>query len=162
MPSYVPAPLEPQEFPKSELRAVLESMRLVMNSWAYLAPFDIGFPAEGPTFLNLEKSVHFTGRARGILNVRTTPELGALLAEYTQGEPGTPEAADDAFREFVNIYCGHLMTFLWGQENAAFDPYLPVDSTPAQWPSASPSAACCFLVGDAPVEVRLWVEREVF
>lgn len=162
MPPYLQPPLEPQEFPKSEMRALLESMRHVMNSWAYLAPFDIGLPAEGPAFLEMEKSVYFSGRAKGILNIRTTPELASILAEYASGEPGGAEDAKDAFREFVNIFCGHLMTFLWGQESAGFDPYLPQDSTQKDWPAAPPSAACCFLVGNSPVEVRLWVEREIF
>ncbi len=157
---YFPAPLEYQDFPKAEMNAVMEAMKNVLHSWAYLPSGSIGAPVEGPAPLQLERSVRLSGRALGYLNVRTNPELSKILAEYAQGEPVAVENQEDAFHEFVNIFCGHLMTYLWGKEGKGFDSFLPIPTTPADWPITSPAASCAFIVEDIPVEVRLWIKGD--
>ncbi len=160
MPTYFPAPLEHQDFPKAEQNAVQEAMRHVLHSWAYLPSGPIGAPVEGPAPLKLERSVSLSGRALAYLNIRTSPELAKLLSESARGEERHEENDEDAFYEFVNIYCGHLMTYLWGKEGAKFDSFLPVPTTPVDWPKPTPSASCAFLVENIPVEVRLWIKGD--
>jgi hypothetical protein len=158
-----PYPVKPhrqEEHPRAELNALLEAMRHVLETWAYLPSGHIGEPVEGPAKLSLERSVRMTGQEQAFLNVRTLPELGSMLYQYARGEEGGVEGDEDAFNEFVNIYCGHLMTYLWGKERAHFKPYLPLPSTPSDWPAADPSAACVFITEDIPVEVRLWIGIE--
>ena len=158
-----PYPVKPQkreEHPPAEMNALMEAMRYVLETWSYLPSGHIGQPVEGPAKLGMERSVRITGRANAFLTLRTLPELGSILYQYARGEEGGQEGAEDAFNEFVNIYCGHLMTYLWGKDRAQFNPYLPVPSTPKDWPSGPPSAACVFITEDIPLEVRLWIERE--
>jgi hypothetical protein len=158
--NYSPLPMEHQGFPQSELNAVMEAMKHVLQSWAFLPSSHIGIPAEGPAPLPMERSVRLSGPALCFLNIRTVPELSPLLSSYAQGEEQNPEAGEDAFHEFVNIYCGHLMTYLWGRDGKAFDSYIPVPTTPTEWPKTQPSAACAFIVENTPVEVRLWIKNE--
>ena len=160
MPTYFPAPLEYQDFPKAEQSAVQEAMRHVLHSWAYLPCGSIGAPVEGPAPLVIERSVRLSGRALAFLNIRTTPELSKMLAQCAQGEENHGDNGEDAFHEFVNIYCGHLMTYLWGKAGAKFDSFLPVPTTPMDWPNVQPSASCAFLVENIPVEVRLWIKGD--
>jgi hypothetical protein len=158
MPTYVPAPLEHQDFPRAEISAVQEAMKHVLHSWAYLPSGSIGAPVEGPAHLPLERSVRLSGRSVAFLNIRTNRELSGLLSQYARGEEVPAGAEEDAFQEFVNIYCGHLMTYLWGKEGSKFESFLPVPTTPADWPTITPSASCAFLVENIPVEVRLWIK----
>jgi hypothetical protein len=157
MRAYSPKPLE-SGFPKAEMNAVLEAMRHVLHTWAYLPSFPIGMPVEGPANLPLERSVRLSGRALAYVNIRTSPELSLLLSQYAQGETDT-KACEDAFYEFVNIFCGHLMTYLWGTEGVSFEPYLPIPTTPADWPQAEPTSSCAFIVENIPIEVRLWIKE---
>jgi hypothetical protein len=152
--------LEHQDFPKAEQNAIMEAMKNVLHSWAYLPSGSIGAPVEGPAPLAVERSVRLSGRALAYLNLRTTPELSKMLSQYAKGEENQGADDEDAFHEFVNIYCGHLMTYLWGKEGAQFDSYLPIPTTPSDWPSSMPAAACAFLVENIPVEVRLWIKGD--
>ena len=154
---YVPNPMEHHDFPKSEINAVLEAMRHVLRYWAYLPYCDVGLPVDGPAKMPLERSVRLSGRSLACLTIRTQPELAELLAHYSQGESKNPGDAEDAFQEFVNIYAGHLMTYLWGDSGKSFDPYLPVPTTPNDWPKPTAAASCAFIVENIPVEVRLWI-----
>ena len=160
MKPYAPGPMEIQEFPKAELRAVMAAMKHVLESWAFLPSGPIGVPVEGPAKLPLERSVRLAGKTEAYLNIRTIPELGSLLSQYSQGEEKGAEGGEDAFYEFVNIFCGHLVSYLWGKENSVFESYLPVPTTPADWPSTTPSAECAFITEDLPVEVRLWIKED--
>ena len=157
---YTPAPLEYQDFPKAEQNALQEAMKHVLHTWAYLPSGPIGAPVEGPAGLSLERSVRISGRALGFLNLRTSPELSFLLSQCAQGEEEPAGDSEDAFHEFVNIYCGHLMTYLWGKSGTHFDSFLPVPTTPTDWPKGAPTASCAFLVENIPVEVRLWIKGE--
>ena len=153
-------PLAHQGLPKTEVMAVVEAMRHVLQGWAFLPLDYIGEPVAGPARMPLEWSVRLSGAALCFLNIRTFPEVSALLSHHAQGEGTGPEDQEDAFREFVNIFCGHMVTYLWGKEGAAFDPYIPVPTTPEDWPNANPSASCAFLVENVPVEVRLWIKEK--
>lgn len=160
MRTYYPAPLEHHDFPKAEQSAVMEAMKHVLHSWAYLTAGPIGAPVEGPARLPLERSVALSGRALATLNLRTNPDLSGLLSQSATGEEDEIGDPEDAFQEFVNIYCGHLMTYLWGKSGSHFDSFLPIPTTPKDWPAAAPSASCAFLVENIPVEVRLWIKAE--
>lgn len=160
MQEYSPLPMRINGFPKTELRAVMEAMKHVLQTWAFLPSTEIGHPVEGPAPLALERSVRLSGPALCFLSLRTEPELSSLLSEYAQGEAPNPEDHEDAFHEFVNIYCGHLMTFLWGKAGQAFDPFIPIPTTPSDWPETEPTASCAFIVENLPVEVRLWIKEK--
>jgi hypothetical protein len=160
MENYPVSPLQREEFPKAELNALIEAMRFVLESWAFLPSGHIGVPVDGPAKLPLERSVNLTGKTQAYLNIRTVPELGALISQYARGEEGGTEGAEDAFNEFVNIFCGHLVTYLWGREKSVFESYLPIPTTPADWPEVEPTASCAFITEDMPIEVRLWIKEE--
>ena len=160
MRTYYPAPLEHHDFPKAEQSAVMEAMKQVLQTWAYLTSGPIGAPVEGPARLPLERSVRLSGRALAFLNIRTNQELSTLLSQSATGEEENQGDSEDAFQEFVNIYCGHLMTYLWGKSGSHFDSFLPVPTHPGDWPKGTPSASCAFLVENIPVEVRLWIKAE--
>jgi hypothetical protein len=160
MQRYSPLPMQIHGFPKSELRAVMEAMKHVLQSWAFLPSTEIGLPVEGPAPLALERSIRLSGPALCFLNLRTAPELSVLLSESAQGETPDSEENEDAFHEFVNIYCGHLMTFLWGKSGQAFDPFIPIPTVPRDWPEVEPSASCAFIVENIPVEVRIWIKEK--
>jgi hypothetical protein len=160
MQTYVSESMEREDFPQAEVNAIMEAMRYVFHSWAYLPSDPVSSPGEAIAPLALERSVRLSGPAPVFLNVRTVPELSDLLAQCAEGETKSSADREDAFQEFVNIFCGHLMTYLWGKDGAVFDPYLPVPTSPSDWPKSKPSARCAFIVENMPIEVRLWLQAE--
>lgn len=160
MEKYQTKPLSHQPFPKAEIKALEEVMALVMQDWAFLPTAPIGLPADGPVEMAMEWSVRLSGPALCFLNLRTVPEMALLIAQNVQGVDQVPDGGEDAFREFVNIFCGHLLTYLWGQSGKSFDPFLPIPTTPSDWPGAEPSAACVFIVENNPIEIRLWIKEQ--
>jgi hypothetical protein len=160
MPSYFAVPPEYGEFPKSELNGILQGVAVVLETWANLPSRYIGVPVEGPAPMSLEFSVKFSGQASGYLNVRTTNEMAQVLLRSLEGKTDHPLQEDEVFKEFVVIFSGRLMAYLWGNNWGLFKSDPPSFSTPKNWPQDQPAASCAFLVENWPVEVRLWVEPE--
>ena len=160
MPSYFAIPQEYGEFPKSELNGILQGVAVVFESWAHLSSRYIGLPVEGPAPLSLEFSVKFSGHSSGFLNVRTTKEMAQILFKSVKGKSASLLPEEEVFKEFVAIFSGRLMAYLWGNNWGLFKSDAPVFSTPQDWPQKQPTASCAFLVENWPVEVRLWIETE--
>ena len=160
MPAYAAIPQENGEFPKSELNGILQGVSVVLESWANLSSRYIGVPVEGPAPLPLEFSVKFSGQATGYLNVRTSDELAKVLHHSIKSKNRAFASEDDIFKEFVAVFSGRLMAYLWGNNWGLFKSDAPVFSTPKDWPKETPSACCAFIVENWPVEIRLWIEGE--
>jgi hypothetical protein len=160
MPSYFAIPQEYGEFPKSELNGILQGVAVVLESWANLSSRYIGAPVEGPAPMPLEFSVKFSGHSSGFLNVRTTAEMAKILLRSGEGKTVRQLPEEEVFKEFVSIFSGRLMAYLWGNNWGLFKSDAPVFSTPEHWPKSQPAASCAFLVENWPVEVRLWIETD--
>ncbi len=160
MPAYIAIPQQNGEFPKSELNGILQGVSVVLESWANLSSRYIGVPVEGPAPLPLEFSVKFSGQASGYLNVRTSDELAKVLYRSIQTKAKSHISQDDIFREFVAVFSGRLMAYLWGNNWGLFKSDAPTFSTPENWPKTDPSACCAFIVENWPVEIRLWIETD--
>jgi hypothetical protein len=160
MPAYVAIPQQNGEFPKSELNGILQGVSVVLESWANLSSRYIGVPVEGPAPLPLEFSVKFSGQASGYLNVRTSDEMAKVLHRSIQSKNGSFITEEAIFKEFVAVFSGRLMAYLWGNNWGLFKSDAPVFSTPENWPASAPSACCAFIVENWPVEIRLWIESD--
>lgn len=160
MPSHFIPPQEYGEFPKTEVNAILQGVTAVMESWAHLPSRYIGMPVEGPAFLPLEFSVRFSGHATGFLNVRTTPDVAKVLILKVGGRKALKSAEVEVFKEFVDVFSGRLMAYLWGNNWGLLRMELPNFTTPKSWPKKEPTACCAFIVEHWPVEVRLWIDQE--
>jgi hypothetical protein len=160
MPSYFAIPQEYGEFPKSELNGILQGVAVVLESWAHLSSRYIGLPVEGPAPLSLEFSVKFSGQASGFLNVRTTKEMAQILLKSFKVKSSHSLPEEEIVKEFVAIFSGRLMAYLWGNDWGLFKSDAPIFSTPQDWPQYQPTASCAFLVENWPVEVRLWIENQ--
>lgn len=158
MPSYFMPPQEYGEFPKTEVNAILQGVTAVMESWAHLPSRYIGVPVEGPASLPLEFSVRFSGYASGFLNVRTSIEMARALVRQTNGKNVTRVPVEDVFKEFVDIFSGKLMAYLWGNNWGLLKMEMPTFTQPKNWPEKEPTACCAFIVENWPVEVRLWID----
>src|SRR5271163_2592289 len=113
MPSYFLPPTEYGNSPKTEVNAILQGVTAVLESWAHLPSRYIGIPVDGPAPLPLEFSVRFAFHTTGFLNVRTAPELAKILLNHTQGGQ-VKKLSEEVVREFVDIFSGRLMAYLWG------------------------------------------------
>ncbi len=138
---------------------LLDVFRGVLEKWAFLSCSDMGPVVEGPAPLPLERAVRFSGPLNGSLVVRAPEAFGLYLWENASGGTEAAQAGvrTDAFNEFVNLFCGHLLTSLRRSVQGAFNPYLPQISSPEQWPPHQPQFSMALLVEDMPVEVRLWI-----
>ena len=131
----------------------------VLEKWAFLPCADMGSVVEGPAPLPLERMVRISGPLDALLVVRAPESFGLYLWENASGgtEAARPGVQADAFNEFVNLFCGHLLTSLRRNAKEPFKPFLPQASQPEQWPQPKPRFSVALLVEDIPVEVRLWI-----
>lgn len=140
---------------------LFDVFQAVLEKWAFLTCDLMGNTVDGPANLPLERMVGFSGPLEGYLVVRSSESFGKYLWENVSGSETVLDTAPhgDAFSEFVNLYFGHLLTVLRRHVEGIFDPYLPQSSIPSLWPDRKPDAALALLVGNIPVEVRLWIQR---
>ncbi len=106
--------------------------------------------------LSLARSVRLTGTHEGFVVLRTTPGLGAMMAEKLLGPGETDSRSADAFAEFVNMFCGYLMARIREKGKASFRHFLPVNTAKKDWPTMEPNATLVVGVQDHLLEISLW------
>jgi hypothetical protein len=112
---------------------------------------------EPPKGLTLSRTVRLTGTHEGLVVFRGTPELGTLLAKKLLQFEGTGSYSEDAFSEFVNMFCGHLMAKIRDQEKGSFRHFLPLELPEQDWPQETPDANLVVGVANHLLEIRLWL-----
>lgn len=110
--------------------------------------------------MTLVRSVRLTGTHEGFVVFRTTPGLGALMAKNLLHVEDPVPYADDAFSEFVNMFCGHLMARIRDINKASFRHFLPLDMPEDNWPPTPPDSTLCVSVKDNLLEIGLWLIPE--
>lgn len=110
-----------------------------------------------PRGLTLARTVRLTGTHEGLAIFRGTPELGSLLAKKLLQFEGSGPYAEDAFGEFVNMFCGHLMAKIRDKEKTSFRHFLPLDLPEQEWPREIPDANLVVGVANHLLEIRLWL-----
>jgi hypothetical protein len=110
-----------------------------------------------PQGLTLTRTVRLTGTHEGLAIFRGTPELGTLLAKKLLQFEGTGPYAEDAFGEFVNMFCGHLMAKIRDHKKTSFRHFLPLDLPERDWPQETPDANLVVGVANHLLEIRLWL-----
>lgn len=144
-----------ESMPDEKLYSIAEAL---IENWSFLwAEEPKTFEKNEPTF-PLERAVSFKGKIPALLSVRSVFEIETILTEALTGEKSSPtnEKETDAFDELVNLLAGHLITDYWNEDHGDFEQYLPVNFDPSQWPRSKPKAFCQMLIGQTPLEIRLW------
>jgi len=130
--------------------------RDVLAQWTFLGAdlSDPSVPSEG-TFL--EYMVRWDGPQPATLVMRCSPAAARLMAAAATGEDQVSDAvAVDAFRELVNVVCGHLAATYWSRDPARFAPFIPAPSSPSDWPAFTPTQRCVAAVEDQLIEILVW------
>ncbi len=106
---------------------------------------------------DLLRTVRLTGQYEGLVILRTSEELGASLASTLLED--RPSTGADAFSEFANMFCGHIMNKIRGSEEVAFRHFLPQPAPDSGWPARPPEARMTVAVAKIPLEVQLWIDQ---
>lgn len=131
----------------------------VLGNWAFL-PADPSDFSRSATKPGLEYLASIQGRHGLTVVVCGDLSTGQLLAESATGEKAAPGQAMDAFKELVNLLCGHLQTELLGGQAGHFQPFIPRACLKAEWPAPRPSASCAVDIEGNHMEVHVWLEQE--
>jgi hypothetical protein len=128
----------------------------VLAQWIFLgadmAPEDAS--SAGPW---LEYMVKLGEPAPAVLVLRCSHAAAALIAASATGSDDADEAtAADAFRELANVVCGNVMDRYLKRGAKPFATFLPVPSTPQDWPAGRPDYRCVALVEGHGVEAMVW------
>jgi hypothetical protein len=155
MPPSTNSPSNRSRVPSSyELAELIDQ---VLSDWAFFSARPAGRPVEGPAPLHLEFSVAIEGPINCILVMRSHEALGADLAHASTGDPSARDLGSDAFREFCNLVAGHILTSFLGGSQLTYKSFFPQPSNPEQWPLGKTNAEIVLIVGQYPLEVRLWL-----
>jgi len=107
----------------------------------------------------LTRSVRLTGTHEGTVTFQATPELGALMAQNLLQIENADAHAADAFTEFVNMFCGHMMNRIRDTTKASFRHFLPLEVPKSEWPASSPDSTLMVGVGAHLLQIDLWLSR---
>jgi len=130
--------------------------RDVLAQWTFLGA-DLCNPATAAEGTFLEYMVRWDGPAPATLVMRCSPAAARMMAEAATGGEGVTDAvAVDAFRELVNVVCGHLAATYWGRDNGRYAPFIPTPSQPGDWPAFTPTQRCVAAVEDQLIEILVW------
>src|SRR5208283_4128180 len=66
---------------------------------------------------DLVRAVKLTGQYQGLVIIQSFQDLGELLAHALLDE--RPSSGPDAFNEFVNMFCGHIMNKIRASDQVA-------------------------------------------
>ena len=105
--------------------------------------------------LPLQYMAHLTGHLSANVGFRADLAAARLLATSMTGEATTDAEAADAFKEFSNQVCGHILTEFWSHGDD-FEPFMPSPCRAIDWPVAEPLVSCFITVEGTPVEIHLW------
>jgi hypothetical protein len=106
--------------------------------------------------MTMVRSVTLTGKYEGLVVLRTTPDLAALFQTALVGK--NAQGDDDAFNEFVNMFCGHMMSKIRATEQVPFRHFLPQRPDIDSWPGRAPEAVMTVSIQHIPLKVELWVK----
>ena len=135
--------------------------RDVLAQWTFLGAdlCDPSVPSEG-TFL--EFMVRWDGPHPATLVMRCSPAAARLMAASATGEDQVSDAVvADAFKELVNVVCGHLAATYWSRDPGRFAPFIPVPSSPRDWPGFTPTQRCVAAIEDQLIEILVWNHASV-
>jgi hypothetical protein len=119
----------------------------------------VGLPSPGPALLELESGVYFEGGRCGLLLLRAERGLAADMAEMALRRPSARLLARQAFADLNERLARVLLDAgLFGSPPQA-SPKPSQDLRVWDWPLTRPSLECLLMVGEHPLELRLWVER---
>jgi hypothetical protein len=105
---------------------------------------------------NLIRAVKLTGQYQGLVIIQSFQDLGDLLARSLLDD--RPSSGQDAFNEFTNMFCGHIMNKIRASENVAFRHFLPFPISQPEWPTRQPDAKMTVAIQSIPVDVQLWID----
>lgn len=106
---------------------------------------------------DLTRSVRLSGQYEGWVVLKTSKSLGAILAKSLVGD--APMPPEDAFNEFSNMFCGHIMNNLRASNQAVFRHFLPVEEQESKLPSRPPDACITVAIQHIVLNVQLWIDR---
>lgn len=102
----------------------------VLQDAAFLFTDDWDYEKKVFNTINIFVRIDFTGYKKGFFVIGTTGNISNIITENMLGidgdDPIIKEKKYDALKEVANILCGHILTFLFG-ENCNFnilEPYL--------------------------------------
>jgi hypothetical protein len=138
---------------KSDLYAALENILWFWpNLFIHACPLESGFKKK----FNLTRAVRLTGQYQGLILIESYQELGFLLSRSLSNP--SMAAGEDAFNEFVNMFCGHIMNKIRNSDRVAFRHFLPFELTPQDLPSRPPEAMMTVAIQEFPLNVQLWID----
>ena len=138
--------------PKNRLFEIFDQ---VLRTWAFL-PAEPAPMASSSLELPLSFAVAISAPKQALLLVRGEAPFGKLLAESVTGEAQTEAEGADAFKELVNLFCGHLSTDFWSTQTSRFEAFMPRASSAMGLASQNPDACCGAKVENHYVEIRLF------
>ena len=113
---------------------------------------------QGETLLDLSRTVRLTGQYEGLVILKSTESLGRILANsLLEDRPSSPE---DAFGEFSNMFCGHIMNKIRTSDKVAFRHFLPLPASESLRPSRPPEARMTVAIESVTLDVQLWIGRD--
>ncbi len=105
---------------------------------------------------DLSRAVRLTGQYEGLVILRSLESLGQILAKaLLEDRPSSPE---DAFCEFSNMFCGHIMNKIRTSDKVAFRHFLPLPASEALQPSRPPEARMMVALESVVLDVQLWID----
>jgi len=105
---------------------------------------------------DLTRAVRLTGQCEGVIFLRTSRKLGELLASSLLED--LPVSPEDAFGEFANMFCGHIMNKIRRSDAVDFRHFLPTDLPYSGKPDRPADARMAVAVGGLLLDVELWIE----
>jgi hypothetical protein len=146
---------DPTRMPKGD--DLFQSFKSITRAWLNLSCQSLGQPVEGPSVMPLERCAYLAGSIQGLVNLRAHSRLGGVLLENSETWNRALQTSDEAFRELLQVFCGHLLSNFWKMDgNQTIPSHV---STPKSWPKEKPQAAVAILLDQCPVEIRFWVEK---
>ena len=87
--------------------------------------------------------------------LKTSESLGGILARaLLEDKPTSPE---DAFSEFSNMFCGHIMNKIRVSDKVAFRHFLPLAVPEASRPGRPADARMTVAIESVVLDVELWI-----
>lgn len=113
---------------------------------------------QAPPVLDLSRAVRLTGQHEGLVILKSSEALGGVLAKaLLEDRPTSPE---DAFSEFSNMFCGHIMNKIRASEKVAFRHFLPLPASDFNPPSRAPEARMTVAIESVMLDVQLWINSD--
>ncbi len=108
--------------------------------------------------LGLSRSMKLTGQYDGLVILRTSETLGQVLANSLLADKAT--SPEDAFNEFSNMFCGHIMNKIRVSDETVFRHFLPRPTLEIGPPNRPPDARMTVAIESIVLDVQLWINPE--